>query len=1389
MKKYISLIIAVISCLNMVFVPLMTANAVEYGLFEGYGSQKHPFLIKTADDLTALSNAVNGGESYDNCYFTLTNDINMSGKSFRPIGEGSDTFAGIFDGNLKTVSNISINGIGEGNYLGFFGSVTGEIRNLKVSGITISFANSSSSSIRVYGVGGMAGRVSGKIVRSGVRNVSITNTAVDISEYAPGGFIGAAVSGAQISDCYSINFTWNGSSNAVLGGFIGDVSNSSAQVAVKNCYAAGSFTRSRTPYALFAMGRVTRNANLKRSNNYVSHGVASNMYSSGITNIDIPATAVSASQMKNSAADLGEEFTADTANVNGGYPCHGADKTAILKIREALAEASPENYADKNGNREIISDIDLPEYPLYGARAAWTSLTPDVILGNGEILPVNGASLAKMSATFTLAGNTVSNIYDFKVGMSDASKVSADINGISIPDTVTGDFGLPLSGGTYGSGISWTSSGSDVIPDGAMARVTRPYSASGNKTVTLTALGEYNGATLEKEFTVTVLAYASDRVALSDAKESLTFDILSEEDANSVTKNLNLPTTVGDGVSVSWSASPANISGDGVLIRNGSDTNVTLTATLTKGGLSDTKTFDVTVKAISAALARLQSIAEALTFEKLTDEPIDRVTGNLTLPVSIYGGATVSWTSSDTSVINTDGTVLRPAFCAGNKTVRLTAQITFGGASVSKDFYITVPERDGDAVYLNEGFEGFTSGDLPSDNADFKVYGNTVGAQIRANPTNSAQKSLYLYKTPQMGDTDNGYTFRIPSAVKKGTVNFESDVYIDSMPEKSFRICAFTNTGTEITVNFNRTSTGANVSCANASKAISSGKWYAFRLEIDTEKLCYYAYINGVKINQTPAKFAYSETNSSARSLVYFLCDFFWTRPTSKTHSVYMDNIKLWQHTSYGELLSSISDRAELTLFKMQNIQNISGTLSIPDGVEFESGDLSVLSNDGRLIKEGEDAAFYLTSRAGNETYSSSQTREYNISAGFEPNGEGSEESPYIIETPGELLELKEQVNSGNSYNGVYFRLSNDLDMNGVSWTPMGDGTNVFAGVFDGDNHTISNISVTGVGNGCATGFFGNLSGTVRNLGIKDMTVNVNNTSGAARITCAGGIAGTLKGTGEVDRCFVKNLSMVNTSSENKISLAGGLIGQATSTKNPSVSNSYVLDFTYTTNVSNEDSYVSGLIGKAASSSSRRIYINNCYVSGVFSSNNLYKYPTAAVSAVDYANSENVFAAHGVSVVKSAENLWDLAAKRSNHIGCGYVSEVQMRAASLLGDAFAADVDFKNGGFPMLLWEDTDNKTYKFICTGIVGADGVITGVNIEKLDGTPVNTKFIAAEYSDGVLENVLLIQDISDFTKGANAVDLSGAESGDGRTVKVFVWEKDTMKPLMLVFEGQKG
>ena len=79
--------------------------------------------------------------------------------------------------------------------------------------------------------------------------------------------------------------------------------------------------------------------------------------------------------------------------------------------------------------------------------------------------------------------------------------------------------------------------------------------------------------------------------------------------------------------------------------------------------------------------------------------------------------------------------------------------------------------------------------------------------------------------------------------------------------------------------------------------------------------------------------------------------------------------------------------------------------------------------------------------------------------------GSGLSSDPIIIATASQLKLLQSKVNAGTSYSGIYFSLESDLDLKNYSWTPIGGPDAPFAGVFDGKNHTIKNLSVTGNAN------------------------------------------------------------------------------------------------------------------------------------------------------------------------------------------------------------------------------------------------------------------------------------------------------------------------------------
>ncbi len=94
-----------------------------------------------------------------------------------------------------------------------------------------------------------------------------------------------------------------------------------------------------------------------------------------------------------------------------------------------------------------------------------------------------------------------------------------------------------------------------------------------------------------------------------------------------------------------------------------------------------------------------------------------------------------------------------------------------------------------------------------------------------------------------------------------------------------------------------------------------------------------------------------------------------------------------------------------------------------------------------------------------------------------------------LIETAEELAGFANAVNSGNNYKGKTVKLIKNLDLKNIAWEPIGNSTNKFQGVFDGDGHTICNLNVekTGIN---YVGLFGyTTEGEVKNVKVFNATI------------------------------------------------------------------------------------------------------------------------------------------------------------------------------------------------------------------------------------------------------------------------------------------------------------
>ena len=212
------------------------------------------------------------------------------------------------------------------------------------------------------------------------------------------------------------------------------------------------------------------------------------------------------------------------------------------------------------------------------------------------------------------------------------------------------------------------------------------------------------------------------------------------------------------------------------------------------------------------------------------------------------------------------------------------------------------------------------------------------------------------------------------------------------------------------------------------------------------------------------------------------------------------------------------------------------------------------------------DYAFQNCSATVNQTYNPtlSSWNGTDISNSF--LGIGTIGDPYQINSASDLAYLASSVNSGITYAGKYFVLNVDLNLNNKSWTPIGTKNKAFAGTFDGNGKRIYNLSVS-IDTAYA-GLFGNVSGTIKELGIVSGTISPTSTSAA---TYVGGLVGYLTGT--VENCYSRanvNVSTVNTT------YAGGLIGYVD--QNATVKDSYASGNVSVTTTSGF-AYAGGFVG------------------------------------------------------------------------------------------------------------------------------------------------------------------------------------------------------------------
>lgn len=259
------------------------------------------------------------------------------------------------------------------------------------------------------------------------------------------------------------------------------------------------------------------------------------------------------------------------------------------------------------------------------------------------------------------------------------------------------------------------------------------------------------------------------------------------------------------------------------------------------------------------------------------------------------------------------------------------------------------------------------------------------------------------------------------------------------------------------------------------------------------------------------------------------------------------------------------------------------------------------------------------SSESGQQTYE--DVWDGKIALGFD-SGNGSENDPYIIRTGAQLAYLAQQTNIGINYDNNYFELLNDIDLNNIPWTPIGNSSynqsrndtedqlinsvvngNRFSGNFNGNGHTIKNLKFSEDYNKNHLGFFDICDGNISNLSISVPKISIKSKSTAKYVRIFGGIVGLQYG-GTVNNCsFSGNIIGYDFS-------CGAIIGLAVDTviQNCTFSGSMSLSGNSSKGYSSYRVRAGGMIGKGY-----RIVIVGCENFASISTDDVSKYSVSGI--------------------------------------------------------------------------------------------------------------------------------------------------------------------------------
>jgi hypothetical protein len=278
-------------------------------VFTGSGTEASPYLITLAKQLPFVARK-------PNAHYRLANDINISSANWQstgttlvtswiPICSSTHPFEGVFDGNGKVISGLSITPDNPASYnWGLFGVIRGgSVKNLGVESIVINGGSQ---------VGGIAGTLSESAVISNCYTTGeITTNGVNI-----GGIAGWILDGSIVENCYSTVDIKGGGTR--VGGLVGNIVNTTSTVknsAALNPSVVGNANVERV-YGMWSSG-TTRPNNIAFSNMLSGTTEFRNKTLTGCGGLDFSAEQIRADGTLGGSFTTANGWTAESGKLPG----------------------------------------------------------------------------------------------------------------------------------------------------------------------------------------------------------------------------------------------------------------------------------------------------------------------------------------------------------------------------------------------------------------------------------------------------------------------------------------------------------------------------------------------------------------------------------------------------------------------------------------------------------------------------------------------------------------------------------------------------------------------------------------------------------------------------------------------------------------------------------------------------------------------------------------------------------------------------------------------------------------------------------------------------------------------------------------------------------------